>query len=229
MVRDTLIVIVLAVVTICILHVLLTRVLLKMAPPFAEGFQSGRNRRRRRPRILPTSGYGLPRTQSPCSRSGSPWITALAHSGNSGGGGGGSVSDDDASPTSHPQNFDSLEDELKQWMRRESGNWAENATGHKAGLLPAVTGAPATDPHPTPRNDGSGSMSTSIDQVFQEQQVDLNGVYLATHVVEGSRSDTNEMPTEKTGGVGYSNVMNSGNLGNNLSAFDGLNSSYATF
>jgi hypothetical protein len=235
MVRDTLIVIALAVVTICILHVLLTRVLLQMAPlaaAAAEGFQcgggGGRNLRRR-PIILPTS-HG--------NSAASPWISDLAHSrsGNPGG-----CSDDDASspspspaPSHHPQqqNFDSLEDELKQWMRRESGNWAEDASGQKAGGAAAA----ATDVHTTPPR-AESSMSTSIDQVFQEQQVDMNGVHLvaaqvaATAAAEGNRSAGNDMPKEKPpGGVGgYSNVMNSGNLGNGLSAFDGLNSSYATF
>lgn len=229
MVRDTLIVLVLAVVTICVLHVLLTRVLLKMVP-LSEGFQCGRNLRRR-PIILPTTdGGGHSHTQSPC---GSPWISDMAHSGNSGNSGGGGVSDDDAPQASHPQNFDSLEDELKQWVRRESGNWAENASGHKAGMLPAGAIATATDPPaPAPLSDSSSSMSTSIDQVFQAQQVDMNGVHLAAHVAEGSRSAGDEMPKPKetkTGGVGYNNVMNSGNLGNGLSAFDGRNSSYATF
>lgn len=100
-------------------------------------------------------------------------------------------------------NFHSLEDELKQWMQQESKSWTEqNLTKELS------------------------TKSTPIDSIFQTQQVDASGVKLSTQQ-ESSSSNTSQ--EQKKPSAKYSNTMNSGDLGNGLSAFDNMECSFATF
>lgn len=121
----------------------------------------------------------------------------------------------------------SLEDELKQWMQRESSNWAENAQPHDTN---ATTSA---NKGGTEHRDVSDvSMGTSLDKVFQSQTVNMDNVTLPV-TKDLSLSPTSnpkmEVNTNTKTSVAYTNTMNSGNLGNGLSAFDQTDCAYATF
>ena len=103
-------------------------------------------------------------------------------------------------------NFHSLEDELKQWMQQESKSWTEQN----------LTKELSTE----------SMKATPIDSIFQTQQANASGVKLSTQQ-ESSSSNTSQEQKEPS--AKYSNTMNSGDLGNGLSAFDNMECSFATF
>jgi len=121
----------------------------------------------------------------------------------------------------HTNNVQSLEDELKQWMQRESTNWAE---GSNSSSYPGKITTQSTSSTPSTSYDQNApSMSTSLDQVFQEQEVNMKNVQLP------SLQNDVTLPSPKHSSVSYTNTMNSGDLGDGLSAFDGTDCAFASF
>lgn len=108
-------------------------------------------------------------------------------------------------PPLHPNDVSnhSLENELKQWMQQEAMNWSAS-----------------TD---TTSTSTTHKMSTSIDKLFADQQVQL------PKTIDDKVPASQTERKEETATAKYSNTMNSGDLGNGLSAFDTLESSFATF
>ena len=104
-------------------------------------------------------------------------------------------------------NFHSLEDELKQWMQQESKSWTEQ--------------------NPTNELSTNSTKATSIDSIFEAQQVNTSVVKLPTQQESSSFNTSQEKSKEHS--TKYSNTMNSGHLGNGLSAFDNMECSFATF
>ena len=126
----------------------------------------------------------------------------------------------------------SLEDELKQWMQQESSNWAKTSASQLTNT--STTDHLSADASLSKDND-MHKMSTSIEQVFQEQQVNTKDVTIPTDVLssavksplasaDGNSSDANMCAPSS---VAYSNTMNSGELGGGLLAYDCASSNYA--
>ena len=118
-------------------------------------------------------------------------------------------------------NFHSLEDELKQWMQQESKSWTDTEQEQPTNVL-----------------SNASTQSTSIDSIFNAQQVNMSDVQLpilqkstpVSHPTEEANDKAkakakDTLPSESK----YNNTMNSGDLGNGLSAFDTMESSYASF
>jgi hypothetical protein len=105
----------------------------------------------------------------------------------------------------------SLETELKQWMQQEAMNWS----------------APTTNSTQN-KSQATRVMSTSIDKLFADQQVQLDDVHVpvSSHSTEPTPTPASSPPHPTN--TQYNNTMNSGDLGEGLSAFDSLQSSFAT-
>ena len=186
MLYETILVIVLAISTIIILHIVLTKYI--GTHPFVESFIRGGSPFPHRPIIVPPPEphHTSHTPHSACQPH--PDTRALTH-----------PPPTEAKPlTANDTSMHSLETELKQWMQQEAMNWsAPTDTTHK--------------------------MSTSIDKLFADQQVQLNDVRVPTSHAEPAQPSP---PPKKN--TQYSNTMNSGDLGEGLSAFDSLESSFAT-
>lgn len=231
MLGNTLIVIALAIVTTALLHLVMTRVLLVHRIPYQiETFATSpyRDHAPRCPVITPyeqplspcglRDAYRDPHTQTGSVRTSlrhprfsESMNTASAHT---------PTSYLRASPTNDVQ---SLEDELKQWMQRESTNWADSSV-----TVSDNNETPLYPQQPPPNTQPPISMATSLDAVFRNQEVDLKQVQpLPATITNDAPAAAMTPPTPPT--VAYTNPMNSGNLGNGLSAFDGSDCPFASF
>jgi hypothetical protein len=205
MLYDTILVIFLALSTIIILHIAMTQYLHLGADESVETFIRGLSRsfRHQRPIIIPvnTQGSTLSSHVSHTLAEAHP----LSHTVLS------------KQPPLHANDVSdhSLESELKQWMQQEAMNWS----------APVDT---TSTPNNTPHTPHTHKMSTSIDKLFADQQVQIKDVQLPK-TLDDTRPAPQTKPTEETPATKYSNTMNSGDLGNGLSAFDTLDSSFATF
>lgn len=221
MLGNTLIVIALAIITTIILHLVMTRVL-RVHTRFTarERFTHFRACPPQRPIILPNDTHTnsnelhdvcrLPTEQNRVAKvsfSSDPSQTDTINNN----------TPDNHTTQTCSNNVQSLEDELKQWMQRESTNWAESSVGSSSSSCAETT------EHQPSENHTSSAMSTSLDQVFQEQEVNLKNVSLPT-----LKTDVPATPN-KHSKVSYTNTMNSGDLGDGLSAFDGTDCVYASF
>lgn len=203
MLYDTILVIVLAISTIIILHIVLTKYM--DANPSVETFIRGLSRPfPHRPLIVPHDAH--PQVCQP-----HPPSEGTIH-----------PTVNDAPPlTANDVSTHSLETELKQWMQQEAMNWSAPAT--------PTTPQPTTSSTPPTDSTTTHKMSTSIDKLFAEQQVQLDDVQMPTTLTSTSTpTSTTTSKPKSTNTVNYSNTMNSGDLGDGLSAFDSLESSFAT-
>lgn len=201
MLYDTILVIFLAMSTIIILHIAVTQYLHLGAGESVETFIRGLSRSlpHQRPIIVPAeTRRSTPPSHNPHDPTESNVLTHPVLS---------------EQPPLHANDVSShsLENELKQWMQQEAMNWSAPAD---------TTSAPnATNTH---------KMSTSIDKIFADQQVQIKDVQLPKTLDDAAPAPQTE-PNAETTTAKYSNTMNSGDLGNGLSAFDTLESSFATF
>lgn len=205
MLYDTILIIVLAISTIIILHVVLTKYI--GVHPFLESFVRDGIRSAhtfpQRPHIVSPP--------APHNTSHTPSAICQAHH--------------DASTLTHPHpteakplttndtSMHSLETELKQWMQQEAINWSAPSTN-----------ATHNNSHAT------HVMSTSIDKLFADQQVQLDDVHVpvSSHSTEPTPTASSSSLPPPPNNTQYNNTMNSGDLGEGLSAFDSLQSSFAT-
>ena len=150
------------------------------------------------------------------------------------------ASDDEQHIHATSKHKTSLEDELKKWMQQESMNWATTSASKLTGRTLAESASDKkTSSHEITQSDSKHSndkhkMSTSIEQVFQDQQVNTNDVKPPNYIsqmdksnsLHGESTDTSSTKTSLTS-VSYCNTMNSGDLGGGLSAYDNSSSHYA--
>ena len=135
-----------------------------------------------------------------------------------------SYGQDDSSHHPH-KNAQSLEDELKQWLQQESGNWAEQSSTELVTNAPPNSALPTITPTTT-----SSTMETSLDKVFHDQEVNMSQLQLPKlkDNVQPSSTTTTPVPPATSPKGAYTNTMNSGDLGGGLSAFDGSDCAFAT-
>ena len=211
MLYDTILVIVLAISTIIILHIVLAKYIDANADASVETFIRGLSRPfPHRPLIVPApiNGHSTPCQPHPPSEGTThPTVNEVPP------------------PTANDVSNHSLETELKQWMQQEAMNWSAPAT--------PITPQPTTSSTSPTDSTTTHKMSTSIDKLFAEQQVQLDDVQMPTTLTSTSTSTPTSTTTtttkpKNTNTVNYSNTMNSGDLGDGLSAFDSLESSFAT-
>lgn len=217
MLYDTILVIVLAISTILILHVVLVKYI--GVHPFVESFIRGGSRGAhtfpQRPLLVsPPAPHHISHTpHGACQSHPDASTRALTH-----------PHPTEAKPlTANDTSMHSLETELKQWMQQEAMNWS----------TPAANTSNADDTsHNAQTTHTTHKMSTSIDKLFADQQVQLNDVHVppSSHTTEPTppSSSSPTQPSQPPTNTQYNNTMNSGDLGEGLSAFDSLESSFAT-
>lgn len=221
---DTCIVVLLAISTIIILHIVLSKIIIprnRNTSPTVETFirdLTPVDCRSPRPVIVPTET-----TRRVCQEPRRiPDNIAVVHP----------LLSESTIPTPAPttaSGVHSLESELKQWMQQEAMNWSAPTTSDTNGTTDNDNNATTTN-NTTPNADSTHKMSTSIDKLFAEQQVQLNDVQMlqTDSVVANSPVQVNTRVTSNNATPKYSNTMNSGDLGGGLQAFDNLESSFAT-
>lgn len=210
MLYDTILVILLAISTIIILHIVLSKMILprnQTVESFIRDLSSAPCRLPR-PVIIPTKT-----TRRACQE---PRRTteniAVVHPPLS----------ESTIPTTKEDNAQSLESELKQWMQQEAMNWSSSA------MSVADT---TNDQENKSTSSATHKMSTSIDKLFADQQVQLGDVKMppsfADTATETNTKNTKQAQNNATVSE-YTNTMNVGDLGGGLHAFDSLESSFAT-
>lgn len=147
--------------------------------------------------------------------------------------------DDSASPPPRPNNveqeanyYDDLKKELQHWIKQENKHWASSDSASDG--LSQATAAQSTsiDALPAAGSPGPAPVKAATKPVLQKEE--SRNVNLKINMINEASRHPNVSVTELDANIvpgckeDESNVMNSGNLGGGLSAWDTFGSSYGS-